>query len=85
MKALELDETLAEAHAALGYIKFRIDWDWDEADKEFMRAIELKPGYSTAHEWYALYLAIHRRLDESLQQMKIAQSWTLFPQASIQA
>jgi adenylate cyclase len=72
MKALELDQTLAEAHAALAYIKFRIDWDWDEADKEFMQAIELKPGYSTAHEWYALYLAIHKRLDESLQQMTIA-------------
>ncbi len=71
-KALELDETLAEAHAALAYIKFRTDWDWDEADKEFMRAIELKPGYATAHEWYALFLAIHRRLDESLQQMALA-------------
>ena len=71
-KALELDETLAEAHAALGYLKFRIDWDWDEADKEFMRAIELKPGYSTAHEWYALFLGTQRRLDESLEQIKIA-------------
>ena len=72
MKALELDETLAEAHAALAYNKFRIDWAWDEADAEFMRAIELKPGYSTAHEWYALFLALHRRLDESLQQITIA-------------
>lgn len=72
MKALELDETLAEAHAALAYNKFRIDWDWDEADAEFMRAIELKPGNSTTHEWYALFLAIHRRLDESLQQITIA-------------
>jgi adenylate cyclase len=63
---------LAEAHAALAYNKFRIDWDWDGADAEFMRAIELKPGYSTAHEWYALFLAIHRRLDESLQQITIA-------------
>ncbi len=43
MKALEIDETSAEAHAALGYIKFRIDWDWKEAEKEFKRAIELKP------------------------------------------
>ena len=71
-RALALDETLAEAHAALAYIKFRIDWDWDQADAEFRRAIELKPGYSTAHEWYALFLAMHKRLDESLREMKIA-------------
>jgi len=71
-KALALDETLAEAHAALGYLKFRIDWAWDEADKEFRRAIELKPGYATAHEWYALFLGIQRRLDESLKEIKTA-------------
>jgi len=71
-KALELDETLAEAHAALAYLKFRIDWDWDGADKEFKRAIELKPGYVTAHEWYALFLGIHRRFDESLKEIQIA-------------
>jgi len=72
MKALEIDETLAEAHAALGYIKFRIDWDWKGAEKELKRAIELKPGYATAHEWYALFLAIHVRLDEALQEMQKA-------------
>lgn len=72
MKALDIDETLAEAHAALGYIKFRIDWDWKGAEKEFKRAIELKPGYATAHEWYALFLAIHVRLDEALQEMQKA-------------
>ena len=42
-KALELDETLAEAHAALGYLKFRIDWDWEEADKEFCARSSLNP------------------------------------------
>jgi adenylate cyclase len=71
-RALELDETLAEAHAALAYLKFRIDWDWDGADKEFKRAIELKPGYVTAHEWYALFLGIQRRFDESLKEIQIA-------------
>ena len=69
MKALAINETSAEAHAALGYIKFRIDWDWKGAEKEFKRAIELNPGYATAHEWYALFLAIHERLDESLREM----------------
>jgi adenylate cyclase len=72
MKALELDSTLAEAHAALGYIKFRIDWDWAGAEQEFKKAIELKPGYSTAHEWYALLLGIRVRLDESLNEMMTA-------------
>lgn len=72
MKALELDSTLAEAHAALGYIKFRIDWDWAGAEKEFKRAIELKPGYSQAHEWYALLLGILVRLDDALNEMQTA-------------
>jgi adenylate cyclase len=72
MNALAIDETLAEAHAALGYVKFRIDWDWKGAEKEFKRAIELKPSYATAHEWYALFLAIQVRLDEALQEMQKA-------------
>ncbi len=69
MKALQIDPTLAEAHAAFGYIKFRIDWDWNGAEKEFKRAIELKPSYSTAHEWYALFLAVQVRLNEALEEM----------------
>lgn len=71
-RALAIDETLAEAHAAQAYINFRIDWDWKRADTEFRRAIELKPGYSTAHEWYALFLSMHKRFDESLREMKMA-------------
>jgi adenylate cyclase len=72
MKALQIDATLAEAHAALGYIKFRIDWDWKGAEKELKRAIALKPGYATAHEWYALFLAIQVRLNEALREMQSA-------------
>ena len=72
MKALSLDPTLAEAHAALGYIKFRIDWDWQGAETAFKNAISMKPGYATAHEWYALFLAIRSGLDESLKEMKLA-------------
>jgi TolB-like protein/Tfp pilus assembly protein PilF len=72
MKALQIDPTLAEAHASLGYIKFRIDWDWKGAEEEFKKAIALKPGYSTAHEWYALFLAIQGRLDEALTEMQTA-------------
>src|SRR5262249_13533658 len=57
MRALELDETLAEAHNAVAYVKFRFDRDDLNADYEFRRAIELNPNYATAREWYALMLA----------------------------
>lgn len=79
MKALDLDPTLAEAYAALGYIKFRIDWDWAGAEKEFKKAIELKPGYATAHEWYGLFLAVQGRMDEALSEMHKA--YMLDPQS----
>jgi adenylate cyclase len=72
LKALELDGTLAEAHASLGYIEFRFDWDWDEAEKEFKKAIELKPGYAQAHEWYALFLATIRKSDKAINEMRRA-------------
>jgi TolB-like protein/class 3 adenylate cyclase/Tfp pilus assembly protein PilF len=72
MRALEIDNELAEAHAALAYMKFRIDWDWKGADDEFQKAIALKPGYSTAHEWYGLYLMIQLRMDEAIRELKIA-------------
>ncbi len=72
LKALEIDETLAEAHTSLAYIKFRFDWDWDEAEKEFKKAIDLKPGYAQAHEWYALFLSLIRKSDKALNEMKRA-------------
>ncbi|MEP7106961.1 MAG: adenylate/guanylate cyclase domain-containing protein [Ferruginibacter sp.] len=72
MHALGIDSTLAEAHAALGYIKFRFDWDWKGAELEFKKAIVLKPGYATAHEWNALFLGVQERLDEALTEMLIA-------------
>jgi TolB-like protein/class 3 adenylate cyclase/Tfp pilus assembly protein PilF len=72
MRALEIDDELAEAHAALAYMKFRIDWDWEGADEEFQKAIALKPGYSTAHEWYGLYLMIQLRMDEAMRELKLA-------------
>ena len=72
MNALRIDPTLAEAHAALGYIKFRIDWDWPGTETAFKKAIALKPGYATAHEWYALFLALQERLDEALSEINTA-------------
>ena len=53
LRAVALDETLAEAHTALALIVQNYDWDWQTAGKEFRRAIELNPNYATAHHWYA--------------------------------
>ncbi len=64
-KALELDASLAEPHASLGYVKFYFDWDWAGAEREFQRAIELNPKYPTAHEWYAYFLTATGRLPEA--------------------
>jgi len=73
MKALELDDSLAEAHAALAAVRRDFDWDWVEAEKEFRRAFELNPGYGSAHQWCAnLFNALGRR-EEALTEMKKAQ------------
>ena len=65
-KALELDGDLAEAHASLGRIKRNADWDWEGAEKEFKRAIELDPNNATALAWYAQMLSALGRHDEAL-------------------
>lgn len=69
LKALSLDEGLAEAHTALGVVAYRYDWDWDEAERRFRTAIELNPGYATAHEEYGWYLMARRRWDEARSQI----------------
>ncbi|MDQ3743851.1 MAG: tetratricopeptide repeat protein [Acidobacteriota bacterium] len=74
LKALELDDDLAEAHASLGYVKHRYEWDWAGAEREFRRAIELKPGYATAHQWYGWYLICLGKSDEALAEFRSAQS-----------
>jgi serine/threonine-protein kinase len=71
-KAIELDETLAEAHTSLAWVTFIYDWDWRAAEREFRRAIELNPRYSTARQWYAWYLMAMGRLDEALAEGKVA-------------
>jgi len=71
-KALEMDNTLAEAHSALGFARYQYDWDWAGAENEFQRAIELKPNYATAHQWYAELLCATGRFDESLAQVRYA-------------
>jgi TolB-like protein/DNA-binding winged helix-turn-helix (wHTH) protein/Flp pilus assembly protein TadD len=74
LKALELDNTLGEAHNSLAFVFDGFDWDFDAADKEFRRAIELNPGYATAHHWYAWHLSLLGRFDEAIAEMKKAQN-----------
>jgi len=71
-KALELDENLAEAHTSLAWIMFDYHWDWEGAEREFKRSIELNPNYATAHQWYAEYLNYVGRLDEARQEIEKA-------------
>jgi TolB-like protein/class 3 adenylate cyclase/Flp pilus assembly protein TadD len=73
LTAVTKDDSLAEAHAALAFIKLHYDWNWIETEKEYKRAIELNPKYGTAHSMYAVYLMITERFDESLREMKRAQ------------
>jgi tetratricopeptide (TPR) repeat protein len=67
VKAVDLDESLAEAHASLGSVRER-EYDWKGAEREYRRAIELRPGYATAHQWYGLLLrTLGRTAEEHLE------------------
>jgi TolB-like protein/DNA-binding winged helix-turn-helix (wHTH) protein/Flp pilus assembly protein TadD len=74
MKALELDDTLSEAHTSLAFCLEGFDWDSETAEREFRRAIELSPGYATAHHWYAWHLALIGRRSDALSEMRKAQN-----------
>jgi TolB-like protein/DNA-binding winged helix-turn-helix (wHTH) protein/Flp pilus assembly protein TadD len=65
LRALSLDEGLAEAHTSLALIEENYDYDWPGAEKEFRRAIQLNPQYATAHQWYAEFLSWQGRFDEA--------------------
>jgi serine/threonine-protein kinase len=71
-KALQLEDTLPEAHVALAYAQFLYDWDWEAAEKRFARALELAPGSAAAHERFAWYLIARGRLEEAQQRMQQA-------------
>ena len=72
LKALELDDNLAEAHTSLAFIKHRWNWERQDADREFQRAIKDKPAYGPAHQWYSSYLVAIERTDEAIEQAKLA-------------
>jgi TolB-like protein/DNA-binding winged helix-turn-helix (wHTH) protein/Tfp pilus assembly protein PilF len=74
VKALELDGGLGEAHNSLAFCLDVYGWDFDQAGKEFRRAIELSPGYATAHHWYAWHLALMHRNEDALAEMRKAAS-----------
>lgn len=71
-KALELDESLAEAHASLGFVKLYFDWDWACAEAEFQRAIALDPNYAPSHQWYSIFLLAAGRPAEGLREIQLA-------------
>lgn len=73
IKALELDKTLSDAHASLGFVSGAYDWDWVKAEKEMKQALRAAPNYATAHEWYALLLCWTGRHEESIAEAKRAQ------------
>jgi TolB-like protein/Tfp pilus assembly protein PilF len=73
LKAVELDDTLAEAHTSVAFVKAYYDWDWFGAEKEFQRAIALNPNYATAHSWYGLALMSMGRSEEAIAEGKRAQ------------
>jgi TolB-like protein/DNA-binding winged helix-turn-helix (wHTH) protein/Flp pilus assembly protein TadD len=72
LRALELDESLAEAHASLALIKENYDYDWPGSEKEFRRAIQLGPQYASAHQWYAESLSWQGRFQEAFAESKQA-------------
>ncbi|MFY9583637.1 MAG: tetratricopeptide repeat protein [Candidatus Acidiferrales bacterium] len=72
LRALQIDETLAEAHTSLALIAENYDYDWQTAEKEYRRAIQLDPNYATAHQWYAECLSFQGRFDEAFAESERA-------------
>jgi TolB-like protein/DNA-binding winged helix-turn-helix (wHTH) protein/tetratricopeptide (TPR) repeat protein len=74
IKALDADDTLGEAHTSLAFSLDAFDWDWDSAETEYKRAIELSPSYATAHQWYSWHLSEMGRSDEAIAEMRKAET-----------
>jgi tetratricopeptide (TPR) repeat protein len=68
-KALQLDESLGEAHSSLGYLVWQYDWNWTNAEQEFRRSLDLSPNYLDGHETYAWFLGWSGRRDEALAEI----------------
>jgi TolB-like protein/Tfp pilus assembly protein PilF len=72
LRAIELDNSLAEPHASLAFIEETYDWDWPAAEREYRQALELNPGYAPAHNWYAGYLTYSGRFNEGIAEARRA-------------
>ncbi|NIM90715.1 MAG: protein kinase [Candidatus Aminicenantes bacterium] len=72
LKALEIDDSLAEAHQALAFVKFDHEWDWEGAEQEIKRALEINPNYAAAHHHYAQLLMCMARFEEALEEINRA-------------
>ena len=73
LRAVETEPALAEAHASLGFVRFRADWDWDGAERSLRRAQDLNPGLATAHHFLSLLLAAQGRFEEALAAVRRAE------------
>lgn len=73
LRAIQLDRESANAYVSLGTIKFRYEWKWEEAERDFQRAIEINPSLGIAHHDYAWFLVAMQRFDEGIDHMKLAQ------------
>jgi TolB-like protein/DNA-binding winged helix-turn-helix (wHTH) protein/Tfp pilus assembly protein PilF len=72
MRALELDDSLAEAHTSLAFANMNYDWNWSAAEREFRKAIELNPNYANAHHWYGDYLSAVGRHEQAIAESRRA-------------
>ena len=72
LKAVELDDTLAEGHVELGTVYFTYDYDWPAAEREFRRGVELSPNYARAHEFLGWFLVLMGRTEEGLEHARRA-------------
>ncbi|MEO6782868.1 MAG: tetratricopeptide repeat protein, partial [Bradyrhizobium sp.] len=71
-RALELDSSIAEAHASLGFVMLYFDWDWAGAEAKFRRAIALDPNYAATHEWYSIFLLAAGRPEDAFREIQLA-------------
>jgi TolB-like protein/Tfp pilus assembly protein PilF/predicted Ser/Thr protein kinase len=74
LRAIEIDERLSEAHASLAIVRWHYEWDFNEAEREFRRALSFNQNCTTAHHWYSLYLTFSGRFDEAIAQIRMARS-----------
>jgi tetratricopeptide (TPR) repeat protein len=72
MKALEINDTLAEAHTSLAHALWSYDWDWANSERENQRSLELNPSYATGHHWYAWFLQLMGRHDAAVHEAMYA-------------